>query len=266
MRKILFAICAMAVLCAIATTASAQLFFSQDNNENGLFSINTTTGEASLVAPGSTGVTSNTVGLAPGDQPGTLIGSIFAAMHRIEQDGSGFTLIGDAIAEGLAYDPGSDTLWAGINGSFGSVSTGDFTTLTPLADPIGFADLEGLAYDRTRNVVYGLAGFAGPMGELQEYDVANDSWRIIGDTSIDFDLPGLAYDSTADVLYAVGSQDDNLYRIDPTDASTVLIGPTGLQDMGTLTSGGGLAFVPEPATGTLALLCLGGLLLRRRAA
>ena len=52
------------------------------------------------------------------------------------------------------------------------------------------------------------------------------------------------------MLYAIGRQDDNLYRIDRTHASTQVIGSTGLS-----TTGGGLAFViPEPAALTLAIL------------
>jgi MYXO-CTERM domain-containing protein len=66
-------------------------------------------------------------------------------------------------------------------------------------------------------------------------------------------------------VYAIGSQDSNLYRIDPATAVATVIGPTGLAPVG-----GGLAYVetviPEPGGWLLAFAGLAAItVLRRRA-
>lgn len=249
---------ALACLFAVPPAAAGTLYFSQDENSNGLYTLNTTTGLATQV--GITGVNGSTVGLALGDQPGTLWASRPYGIARVNTDGSGAAYIPDStVAEGLEYADG--TLYGAINGEFFTIDTTTGLIATTLAAPD--ADVEGLAYGN--GVIYGLAGFSGPMGNLYKYDIGLDSWSLIGFTGVEFNLPGLAFDGDLGILYAIGSQDNNLYWIDPATAAATAIGPTMLTSI----TGGGLAYqgdttVPEPAACGLIGAALIGLTFWRR--
>lgn len=240
-----------ALMIALTGAGAAQagiLYFSEDSNSNGLYTLNTSNGAATNI--GISGVTNQTVGLAPSADPEVLYGSQWFNILEINADGTGFTTLGPADAEGLGFDPTTGILYGAINGEFFSIDTTSGTINTNLASP--GADVEGLDYGN--GVIYGLA--AG--GALFSYNIGGNSWLLIGNTGINFDQVGLAFDSELGILYAKGNQNSLLYSIDPTTAAATVIGDTGIAN------GGGLAFVadsapvPEP-TSVLSLLTLGAL-------
>jgi hypothetical protein len=247
------AICTLMALALFAVPALADgtLYYSEDSNGDGLYILSTVDGSATHV--GMSGVTSATVGLSPSALDTELYGSSYSDMNEIQTDGSGATFLGSASAEALAYDASSDTIYAAINGFFATVSTTTGEYDVTLDNTPGL-DWEGLAYGN--GVVYGLPGFADSDTNLWSYDPVLDSWKVIGDTGVDWFECGLAYDAMDDVLYAIDGLDSLLYRIDPGTGATTVVGDTGISN------GGGLAWVPEPAS--LALLAIGGLLIRRR--
>ena len=210
------------------------LFFSQDWNGSGLFLLDTSTGSA--VHVGLSGVTTRTVGLAPGDNPSELFGSLPWDLARIAVDGTGPNIIsGWTGIEGLAYDVGNDVLYA-IWGTIDRFMVLDSMTgaLVEYLPGPG-VDVEALAYDPSRNLVYGIGGGT----TLLAYDPVTRTWSSVGDTGVNWDDCGLAYDPKADVLYAVGlAVGDNLYTIDPATAAVSVVGPTTISP-----TAGGLAFL-----------------------
>ncbi|HEU4384742.1 MAG TPA: hypothetical protein VFR85_14740 [Anaeromyxobacteraceae bacterium] len=212
------------------------LYFSQDGNANGLFTVSQTTGLATPVGAGTTGVIGATVGLTEGPN-GTLLGSTWQDIERINKDGSGTTVFaGSESAEALAWNSANGLLYGCINGDFFSMNAATGVRIATLAAaPI---DIEGLAAEPSRNVLYGI----GNGTSLYKYDVAGASWSTIGDTGINWDQGGLAFDADTRTLYAVGSGGGgNLYKINPDTAAATLVGPLGITGV----VQGGLAFVPN---------------------
>jgi hypothetical protein len=208
------------------------LYFSEDNNGNGLYTLSMVNGSATNV--GISGVNGSTVGLAPTNVATLLYGSKFATLLHIQSDGSGFADVGGIGNEALAFDAATGTLYGAINGAFRTIDPNNGALLAPLASPPGNVDIEGIAFGN--GGVYGLVGFAQPDTLLYFYNPGTNNWSVVGDTFIDWNLVGLAYSAAENRLYAKGSQDTFLYRIDPTTAATVVVGDTGIGN------GGGLAW------------------------
>lgn len=212
------------------------LYFSQDSNAAGLFTVNQTTGLATPVGAGITGVSSATVGLTEGPS-GTLLGSTWSQIERIQKDGSGVTVFaGSEAAEALAWHSGNSLLYGCINGDFFSMNAATGVRIATLA--AAPADVEGLAVEASRNVIYGI----GDSTNLYKYDVAAATWSTVGNTGINWNQGGLAFDAESRVLFAVGNGGaGNLYRINPDTAVATLVGPLGIGGV----VNGGLAFVPN---------------------
>ena len=232
---------AVLILVCVSGIASAQLYYLRDNTGQ-LYSLNTSTGAATLVAT-IAAVTSNTIGATESPTPGVLYGSTYQNLVSFRTDGTNVTVIGPinggSGAEGLAFCIPSGILYASINGTFFTVNPATGALVSNLAAPPGGADVEGLACDHTTNLVYGMSGFSGPKGNLYVYTPGTNTWALIGNAGVLFLENGLAFDTAKRVLYALGSQDGNLYSINPSTAAATLIGPTGLGPVG-----GGLAMIP----------------------
>lgn len=253
-------------LAAAVVTSGQTLYFSQDDNSSGLYTLDTTTGAATSV--GASGVTSSTVGLAPGHLPGILLGSTWSDIAHIQDDGSGVVVLSGSVgAEGLAYDAVNDIFYGAINGNFFTIDPDTGLQIASLAGP--GADIEGLAVDPATGLVYG----TGNTTNLLVYNPGTASWSTVGDTGINWYLGGLAFDPGSNVLYVCGTNSgDNLYRLDPSTAAATLIGPTGLSPTeGGLAFTGGQLFIPAiPDLGLsgiivlVALLSIIGVLVIRR--
>ena len=78
--------------------------------------------------------------------------------------------------------------------------------------------------DLSRGAIYGIDS----SGDLWVYAIASDSWASVGATGVDDgnDI-GVAFSESLGLLLAV-TEDGKLYSVDPNDATTVLIGNTGL--------------------------------------
>ena len=242
----------LACLSAASLAQGGTLYYSRDGHDE-LYSLSTTTGAATLIGP--TGVGGSTVGLCESGDPGYLYGSTPFGLSQIFTDGSPAVLINSGFAsEGMAFDPGTSTIYSMFNGSYDAYDTGG-NFVADLADPGD--DVEGIAWGH--GGVFGIVGFGSTDSNLYFYDPGADSWSLVGDTGVDWDECGLAYDPGSDTLYAKGLQDSMLYAINPNTAATTLIGDTGMGE------GGGLAFVstvPEPTT--MGVLAIGALAAMRR--
>ena len=261
--------CAAAIAVVAVQVQAGVLYFSQDSNSNGLYTLDTSTGLATHVGllGGGTGTVGATVGLAPSDDPGLLYGSSPGDLLHINSDGSGSSSFSAQTSEGHAYDSSTSTLYGSRDGGFFTLDPNTGTTISPLAPPGG--DAEGITFGR--GGVFGLNGNGSNQDQLAFYEPGTNSWSVIGTvlvsgTAIGGDNWGLAYDPDLDVLYALGNfyttgtaGSTGLLKIDPDTALATVIGLTGLEY-----TGGGLAYViPEPATGALLALGLTGLAGRR---
>lgn len=234
-KKLLLSI--LTGLTLYTANANAELFFSQDGNGNGLFEINVTTGVATLVGTGISGVTSNTVGLAPSSNPAVLFGSTWTNLTAIQTDGSAAPVIAPSGNEGLAYCSGNNTLYGNLNSNFYTINQATGVK-TNLASPPGGFDPEGIACDSANNIIYGI-GLGN--NDLHVYNIVGNSWSTVGGTGIIWTFAGLAWDPTNSILYAITSNTNSLYSINTTTGAATLIGPLGTN------ASGGLAFVGATA-------------------
>ncbi len=211
------------------------LYYSQDSNENGLYSVDVATGAATLVGTGATGVTSGTVGLTESNDPNVLWGSTWTDFTIINADGSGANVLPtDFRAEALAYEAGSGILYGSINGEFFTVDPVTGLRITEDLSQPG-ADIEGLAADASTGLVYGVAGESN--SPLYVYDPVADGWSTIPmSLDLSWDSVGLAFDPNAALLYAI-NEDDSVYSI------TLTGGVTLIGDMNIEGGGGGAGFV-----------------------
>ena len=266
----IFAGIVLFVICSSSGPALGDsVFFMADGNTSSLYEVNPTTGQA--ISVGSLGVFPNN-------------------------------------ALGLTYNPSLDVLYMTNSSGTGQVNS-DFYTVNPstgqatLVGDTGVIGLSGLAYDPTRNLLYGGAGFDD---SLYVVDPSTGSATLIGSFGVAVGGQGLAFDSLRDELFMVDFISDSLYQLDTTTGAATLIGGTNLDstpalafntddgqlygvnannDMlvrfdsmtGTGTAVGSLGFdsfniglafrastVPEPSTSVALLVLCAGLAIRRR--
>ena len=147
---------------------------------------------------------------------------------------------------GLAYDPTTETLF-----SSRSTTGQGFYSLDRSNGSANFignpgVNLDGLAYDSTRDMIVG--ALAGP-GDLYDIDRDDGSATLLFDGAF-FNNAGLAYDPDTDLLWMI-DWSGNLYTFDPNDgySRTLIMSGLGPHD--------GLEWVPVP--GAWALLGVGAL-------
>lgn len=210
---------------------AATLFLSQDTNSNGLYRLDPTTGLATNV--GMTGVIGMTVGLTYDPSAGVLLGSKPNSLIAIMPDGSGFTDRGGATVEALSYDYVNNVLYGAINGALFKMDKTTGANIGALASPP--FDAEGLAFRASTGTIFAIGGSSN---QLHAYDIASNSWSVVGTHGLSLDDAGLTYDPWQQVLFATGGGDGNLYQIDPDTAQATLVGSTGLP-----TANGGLEVV-----------------------
>ena len=210
--------------------------YATDRSTQGLYTVDRTTGAATLVGPltyftsfsdlaidPATGIayisdvldpftfqwSLATIDLATGQQ--TIIGPQFDTdIHAIVfRDG---TLYGFSYSRGLGVmDP----------------TAGFYTPLFPfntMPEPI-----EDAAIDSATGTIYGIGQFSGSVYTI---DVATGTASLIGSTGVNFNFTvGMAF--TAGTLYALGNDtsftpENHLFQVDPATAAATLIGPNGL--------------------------------------
>ncbi len=232
------------VLLLWSPVAFAQLFFVEDNTGQ-FYSVNTSTGAATLVAT-IAGITSNTIGATESPNPNVLFASSYQDLVSFNVNGTGATTLGTITgagigqngAEGLTYCINANVLYGIINTNFFTINPATGARIVALASTT--ADVEGLACDHSANIVYGLASAAG--AALYRYVPGTNTWSLVGSTGLDTSGVGLAFDPAAGVLYAVDGNSGNIYRINPATAVATLVGSMGIGAVG-----GGLAFIPGAA-------------------
>ena len=210
----------------------AVLYLSQDDNADGLYTLDLATGQATHI--GATDTLGNTVGLTYDPSEGVLLGSRWQTLLAIPIDGTGPTDRGGSPAEALAYDYVDHVLYATINGTFYKMDKTNGANLGSLANP--GVDVEGLAFRADTRTIYATER---DDSLLRVYSIASNTWSVVGSHGLNLAGGGLTYDPWNHVLYATGGSNGNLYRIDPITAQATLVGSTGLP-----TANGGIEYVP----------------------
>ncbi|MBS9769349.1 MAG: PQQ-like beta-propeller repeat protein, partial [Trichodesmium erythraeum GBRTRLIN201] len=217
-------------LALVDHVSKGKLYFSSDYYGDGLYTLNTTTGNATPVT-----INGNQMwmrGLAPSESSSFIYGSN-ESLFKINADGSVANQISNNpfYYNGLAYDSSRNILYGTDGYNLHTINPNTGEPISYLGSP---GSLDGLAFGNEG--VYGL----GPSEDLMFYNPNTDDWSIIGKTGIyQWQNVGLAFDTEKNVLYAKRDGDTLLYEIDVSTAVVTVLGDTGIE------YGGGLAFVNE---------------------
>lgn len=192
-------------------------------------------------------------------------------LYSIDYTSGKATLIGDlgaSMMHGLAYDPCTVRLLGvfGRSGGDGLYSIDVSTGAATLIGHTGFFredhlnTVQGLAVHPKTGVLYGIVtGPAFDWSALIQIDTRTGQGAWIGPQNAH--ISGLAFDAQTNVLYGIDNWTSKLYAIDIRTGASTLIGRTGLHNPLGLED---IVAIPEPAT--VALLAVGFLALRRKAA
>jgi DNA-binding beta-propeller fold protein YncE len=272
-RVYLFSLAWIVSTQIVCVRPAGAMLVTVDAETRTLYSIDRETGVVTRI--GDTGLSEDDIvaGLAYDQAHDTLYATTTRTdkLYTIDYTTGKATLIGDlgvSLMHGLAYDPCTVKLLGTFGESEGDglysidVTTGAAT----LIGHIGYFHedhlntIHGLAVHPETHVLYGVvAGPALQWSALIEIDEETAKGTQISQQTSSF--AGLAFDAETKVLYGIDNATSNLYTIDIRTGATTLIGATGLGNPLGLED---IAPIPEPATA--ALLALGILALRRRAA
>ncbi|QDV43965.1 hypothetical protein Enr13x_38260 [Stieleria neptunia] len=267
MRRI-SCVVALCVLSPIALYAEPVLFLA-DGNSSSLWTINTTTGNATRV--GSLGLTPSLIGLAYDSVGGDLLMTSSngdnSQLFRLDQSTGQASLVGDTGSQaisGLAFDPHSQVLYGG-SGATNSLFTIDRGT--GAATLVGGYGVEvgghGLGFD-SQNQQLLMTDVV--QDTLYSVDRNTGAATAIGGTGLT-SVAGLAFHSGENRLYGINANDDTLVRLNTSTGVGEVVGDLGFDAFNV-----GLAFrpsaIPEPSSGILLLAvgCVAVVRSRRRRA
>lgn len=250
---------ALAAFC-IAAPAQAALVGVQSGASGGIYSIDPTTGAATLLTTladevSFTGASyldevlyATDVLVGSDFGTGTLDAGTGAYVEVSDQDGSAnWHALGSDETAGLLYtvDQVGDVLK--------SLTPGGVTTA--IGTGVG-AQIRGLAYNDADDILYGL-GWDNSVVSLYNIDTTTGVGSLIGLTGMtDFYL-GLAYDEDSGILYATDAT--ALYALNTATGAATSIGATGFSNIDGLAWIADETEVPIPAAAPLLLVGLGGL-------
>lgn len=232
------------LLSAVGEGEAATLYGIRARSDSELYSINQSTGGASLL--GQTGIFVGD-GLAPSSSPDFLWAARGDELYSVSTTSGTATMVRDfanALSiNGLAYDAGRDILYGS------DYSGGNIYLIVPSTGVVSLlgsgASVHGLAYSSSRDTLYGVG-----TDSLFAIDVVSGATTSVGSLGVEFSTggSGLSYDPQADVLYAASRNQTDLYAIEPDVGLAISVGSLGVSAIH------GLASVPEPNTSLLLML------------
>jgi hypothetical protein len=270
---------AFALTFGLAAPARADVLYGLSSSTPGsLYTINTSTAEATHVADLNGSLSSNFVDLAALN--GQLYGTdIIAASGPLAGQPTWGTINPTTGAYTAINNQGGSGNWQSLasNPAANLFYTVDITngdhlhSVTPggVITDIGPANqsIRGLAFDSNHNILYGVAGF-----ELYTVNTTTGATTLVGPTGVANIRSGIAYDNATNTLYmnlGDGGGGDSLYTLNTITGAATLVGANGVADFGI----DGITFfspattsTPEPASLTLlgtAFAAFGGFHLRR---
>ena len=203
--------------------------------------------------------------LALDSNAGVLYGQSLEQLIRIDPaDGSASYVapMGLTNVQGMAFDPGSDTLF-GVNKNNGLMTIDRQDGRATVVGSLGGLDVISLAFDASTGWLYGAT--VNPPGttlaELLRIDPIDASFVIVGpleEGSSEVDCDGLAFDAESGLLYGAGLF--GVRRIDPATAQAVTVGSLSKRTAMADRAGSALLTVPDESTATLEQLDVAGAL------
>jgi DNA-binding beta-propeller fold protein YncE len=248
----------------VAFPAYSGVLYATDDSTSSFYSINTTTGTATLIGP--CGMSLSLTGLAYDTLNMKMyVSDVFGpngyGLGTIDISTGAVTYIGGHITSsnihGLAYDSLYDVLYGADtdNGNGLSIinrATGA-STFVGLWSAAAALQIRGLAYAPATDTLYGI-----DPTNIYTINRATGAATAVGPHGIaSGSYIGLELDSDTEILYSASDLTGNLYSINKATGAATLIGPTGIQVSG-LAAVPGKAFnaVGAPTLGIWAMIAL----------
>ncbi|MDP6467641.1 MAG: Calx-beta domain-containing protein, partial [Pirellulaceae bacterium] len=206
---------------------AGDVLYGSDVDSDSLFTIDTTSGNATLV--GSSGLPGNdSISGLTFDNTGTLYGvdGVADKLVTFNTSTGAATVVGsigfDLHDGGLAFDPISTTFYLSDSNTELLYTVNPTTGAATSVGSLGFDEVGGLEFETTTGTLYGTDDITN---QFLTINTATGAATAVGSLGVDTHRSGLAFEPSTGTLYMVDSGTETLHTVNTSTGAATSVGP-----------------------------------------